>query len=348
MKVMQPATFRPDLESKVAQPTTKQGRRRIPELDILRGVAIVGVLVLHSSFEGRFTNETMAVQAIMARLFDWSVLAFFFSSGFLHDRSVPFAVILKKRFLSLMVPFFIYNTFYNLCFFGMAAAGGFHAGAFAMNPKALGLILFQSPAFQLYFLPYLFLISIAVSALEKLSRQRYQWAYIAILSLVLFFYVDRGYPQISHGADINNLPMYIAMFIIGLISRPFIEKPLAGPGVMLLALAGMLGVLVFSRSCVVSLLVPPLLTAMAAGIRTIRESKLFLHLGNVSGSIYVWHTPLLLPAITRLLAACGIPSLFNLFGSIILTLVTCVLLRLGLDAMFLRVMKVNAPKYVTL
>ena len=334
----------------MTQPIEMTKRGRIPELDILRGVAIVGVLVLHSSFEGRFTSETMAVQAIMARLFDWAVLAFFFSSGFLHDRSVPFAVVLKKRFLSLLVPFFIYNAFYNLCFFGMAAMSGFHSGAFELkvNPQVLGMILFQSPAFQLYFLPYLFLISIAVSALEKLSGRRYQWAYAAILALVMLFYLDRGYPQMSHGADIYNLPMYIAMFMIGIISRPFIEKPLAGPGVILLALVGVLGLLFFSRSCVVSLLVPPLLTAVAAGIRAIRQSKLLLLMGSVSGSIYVWHTPLLLPAITRLLAGCGIPSMFNLFGSIILTLATCLLLRLGLDVMFVRVMKVSTPKYVTL
>jgi hypothetical protein len=40
--------------------------------------------------------------------------------------------------------------------------------------------------------------------------------------------------------------------------------------------------------------------------------------------------------------------MFNLFGSIILTLATCLLLRLGLDVMFVRLMKVSTPKYVTL
>src|ERR1700692_3117043 len=101
-------------------------KKRIVELDILRGVAIFGVLVLHSGFEGRFTKETLAVQAIMARLFDWSVLAFFFSSGFLHDRSVPFTITLKKRLVSLLVPFFLYNLFYNLCFAAIDVFGWVH------------------------------------------------------------------------------------------------------------------------------------------------------------------------------------------------------------------------------
>jgi len=322
--------------------------RRIPELDILRGVAIFGVLIIHSSFEGRFTSETMAVQAIMARLFDWAVLAFFFSSGFLHDRSVSFTILLKKRFLSLLVPFFIYNVFYNLCFFGIETMGGTQAGLFVVNFRSLYTCLFQSPAFQLYFLPYLFMITIAVSGLEKFCRRRYQWGYGSIFALVIIFYLDRGYPPVSHGADCHNLPMYLVMFIIGILSRPFIEKPFVKPWVIAMAMVAVLGALMFFNLSLMSLLVPPLLTAMVGAIRAIRQSKPLSYIGNMSGSIYLWHTPVLLPAITRLLSLCGIPSLFNLFGSIVLTLATCLLLRLGLDTMFVRVIKINTPKYVTL
>src|SRR5436190_8522559 len=107
-------------------------KNRIPELDILRGVAIFGVLLIHSSFEGRFGRETIAVQSVLAGLFDWAVLAFFFSSGFLHDQSASFAATLKKRFLSLLAPFFLYNALYNLCFAATDVLDWIHKDDFKM------------------------------------------------------------------------------------------------------------------------------------------------------------------------------------------------------------------------
>jgi fucose 4-O-acetylase-like acetyltransferase len=322
--------------------------KRIAELDILRGVAIFGVLVLHSSFEGRFTKETMAVQAIMARLFDWAVLAFFFSSGFLYDSAVPFTMTVKKRSVSLLVPFLLYNAFYNLFFAGAGSLGWVHNNAFEMNSKILATGLFHSPAFQLYFLPYLFVISIGVCGLDKLTRRYHRSGYVVVLLLVLTFYLARGYPEFSFGPACNNLPLYLAAFLIGVIGRPCLEAPFARPWMILAALGVVLCILVLSRLPVVSLAVPPLLVGLARAISKMANLKLLLSMGVMSGSIYLWHTPVMLPAVTRLLAHCGVPSLINLFGSIGVTLVTCILLRLGLDTFCERVLKRRTPGYITL
>jgi fucose 4-O-acetylase-like acetyltransferase len=322
--------------------------QRISELDILRGIAIFGVLVIHSSFEGHFTKETMAIQAIMARFFDWAVLAFFFNSGFMHDRSASFTMTVKKRARSLLVPFLLYDIFYNLCLLGVKAMGWSHVGILDINFQSIGAALLRPPAFQLYFLPYLFLVSIGVCGLEKLIERRYKWGYAATFLLVIFFYLDQGYPETSHGSDYHKLPMYLAMFMIGIVSRPLIMKPCARPWLVVVALFVVLGVLVSFRFYEASLLVPPLLTATAGAFRAVCQSKLLLCMGNMSGSIYVWHTPLILPAISRLLACCGTSSLLNLFGSILLTLTTCMLLRLGLDAVFIKLIKEKPPKFITL
>jgi peptidoglycan/LPS O-acetylase OafA/YrhL len=321
---------------------------RVPELDALRGIAIVGVLVLHSSFESRFSPGTMALQATMARLFDWAVLAFFFSSGLLHDRFVPFAVILKKRSVSLLATFVLYNVFYNICFAAIDALGWVHKGHLDLSPAFLVAGLFQSPAFQLYFLPYLFVIAIGVSALEKLSPHHPGWVYAVLLVMVLAFYIDRGYPEISFGPAWSKLPLYLAAFLTGVAGRPFFKVPLASPWMALAALSVMLGVLGFCRIRAVSLFVPPLVAGVAGAVRTIRQSKPLLWMGKMSGSIYLWHTPVMLPAITRLLAHCGIPSLFNFFGSIALTLSACIVLRVGLDRLFTRITKKGPPKFITL
>jgi hypothetical protein len=169
-----------------------------------------------------------------------------------------------------------------------------------------------------------------------------------VLLLVLTFYLVRGYPEVSHGSAFDKLPLYLAAFLIGVIGGPFLKEPVARPWMIAAVLVVVLGVLVLSRLPVVSLAVPPLLVGVVRAISKMANSKLLLSMGVMSGSIYVWHTPVLLPAITRLLAHCGVPSLFNLFGSIGVTLVTCILLRLGLDALFVRVTKRQAPKYLTL
>lgn len=322
--------------------------KRIAELDILRGMAIFGVLILHSSFENRFTRETLEVQAILANLFDWSVLAFFYSSGFLHDSSVPFVVTVKKRFVSLLVPFFLYNALYNLCFAGVEAMGWVPNGVFEINSRLLATGLFHSPAFQLYFLPYLFVISTGICGLDKLSRRHHGWTYAVLLFLIALFYLDRGYPIFSYGPALDNLPLYLAAFLVGILSRPFLERPFAKPWIIV----AILGVVLITSACwqlsAMSLLVPPLMVGLIGAIRKIRESRLLLGMGKMSGSIYLWHTPVILPAFTRLLAYCGIPSLFNLFGSIILTLATCILFRRGLDTFFEQVLKRHTPRYIIL
>jgi peptidoglycan/LPS O-acetylase OafA/YrhL len=284
----------------------------------------------------------------MAGLFDWSVLAFFFSSGFLHDRLVPFNLTVKKRFVTLLVPFGLYNVLYNSCFAATDALGLVHQSHFRMNSELAATDLFRSPAFQLYFLPYLFAITIGVRALEKLIPRRPGLLYFVLLLLVLAFYLVQGYPEISYGPAFINLPIYLTAFLIGVIIRPFSETFFASRWMILGALAVVLGVLVLSRFRAVSLLVPPLVAAAAGAIRTIRQSKLLLCMGGMSGSIYVWHTPVVLPAITRFLSHYGIPSLLNFFGSICLALVACILLRLGLDALFVQVTKSQTPKYITL
>jgi len=322
--------------------------KRIAELDILRGVAIVGVLVLHSSFQGRFTEETLAVQGVLARFFDWAVLAFFFSSGFLHDQSAPVAITLKKRTWSLLVPFLVYNGLYNLCFVAGEVMRWIPAGMVEVNSKLLVTGLFHSPAFQLYFLPYLFVISIGVCGLDRLTQRHHRSGYAMVLLLVLAFYIVRGYPEASHGSALDKLPLYLAAFLIGVICAPFYKEPIAKPWMIAVGLVVVLGVLVLSHLPVVSLAVPALLVGLARAIPKIANSKLLLSMGVMSGSIYVWHTPLVLPAVTRLLAHCGVPSLFNLFGSIGLTLVTCMLLRVGLDAFFEKILKKRTPRFITL
>jgi peptidoglycan/LPS O-acetylase OafA/YrhL len=321
--------------------------KRIVELDILRGLAIFGVLVVHSRFTGRFTTETIAVQAVMARMFDWAVLAFFFSSGSLYDSSVPFIIVLKKRTASLLVPFCLYCALYNLYFVGAEAMGWVHSNMHD-NSNLLATGPFRLIIFQLYFLPYLFLISLFVCGLDKLNHRLHGLGYLFLLLMVAAFYLDRGYPDKSYGQACGNLPLYLASYLIGIITRPLWAKEFARTWVTVVVLGMMLGILVLFQGHEVSIFVPPVIAGAAGVMVALPQSKILISMGEMSGSIYLWHTPVMLPAITRLLAYCGIPSLLNLCLSIPLTMGVCILLRLGLDHFFVRVTKRRTPRYITL
>jgi len=323
---------------------------RIAELDCLRGLAILGVLMLHSCFKDRFTQETMAVQTIMARLFDWSVLAFFFSSGYLHERSEPLAVTVKKKGKSLLLPFFLYNAFYLVFFTVIKSMGWIQNVSLEMNFHWLANGLVLSPAFQLYFLVYLFLISTFVGGVDKLPKPYGGRAYWLLLVIVLSFYLIRGYPESSCGQYYSRIPLYLAAFLSGVISRPFFENrfKIKHAWIWAVALLVVLIMLVCMQLPRLSLAVPPLLVGLARTVPKLMNARWLLLMGSMSGSIYLWHTPILLPACTKLLAHFEIPSLVNLFTSIGLTLTVCLLARLGLDLFYAKVLKTRPPRYITL
>src|SRR5208282_4723327 len=123
--------------------------------------------------------------------------------------------------------------------------GWIHNEVFAINFKIITTGLFHSPAFQLYFLPYLFVISVGVCGLDKLTRPYQRSGQVVILLLVLTFYLIQGYPKFSHGADLDKLPLYLAAFLIGVVGGPCFKNPVAGSWLIVLALVLVLGVIVF-------------------------------------------------------------------------------------------------------
>ncbi len=323
-------------------------RDRIGELDVLKGVSILGVLVIHSSFDGRFNQETLFVQATLARLFDWSVLGFFFCSGCLHNPAATLAVTFKKRAVSLLVPLCLYNLIYNFIFVAMGTMGWVPKPAIGSNFHLLYTAPFQSPAFQLYFLPYLFLVSMVVCGTDWLLNRFRRRGYVLILVVIFLFYLKQGYPGSSHGAEYLKLPVYFAAFVIGVICAPFIERQKFQSWLILAALALIVFLLFALKKPVVSVFVPPLMVALIRSFSLLREMKGLFFLGGMSGSIYLWHTPLVLPVTTKLLAHLGMPSMLNFLISLVLTLGFCILLRFGLDACCKRIWQRPAPRWIVL
>ena len=328
-------------------PAIKLSPDRNHSLDSIKGLAIIGVLLLHSSFGSRFSLETLAVQALLAHLFDWSVLAFFFTSGWLHKNHSSFGELLGKRFRSLLVPFFVYNILYNGIFKGLDAVGFWDPGHLSVCASSIWLWPFQSPGFQLYFLPFLFAAAVLASVVAGLGSRSEVPLYGGLVLLALAFYLDRGFPPVSHGPEWFKLPLYLASFALGVILRRKAYLFLPPLGLVCCVLSVVLVLLVFSVAGV-SLLVPPLLLWGIAGVPGIGNANWLARLGQHSGCVYLWHTPVLLPVLTLVGFRFHVPSLGNFFLALALTLAGCLLLRWGLDKTWQIFFHRPPPRWLTL
>lgn len=296
---------------------------RVGHIDVVRGIAIIGVVFLHSSFESRFDEPTLVICAYLERLFDWVVLAFFFLSGLLQDDRQELGLFLKRRFKSLMIPFFACNLFYNLAFVILEVLTGRQFGGHEWGPALLLLGWFHSPAFQLYFLPYLFGIAVVVFLMSKVISHRGRLLLLLIsLATTVTFYQNVGWPVSSHGAQTIKLPLYFAAFLMGVVGRPFMlgapSFMLVLPLVIWVALA-----LILQQQCMLSLLIPPLLYLGTNMVHELWNAKLLQRIGRSSAAIYLWHTPILLPAFTTVFAILHVPAPINLGLSVVLTISVC-------------------------
>jgi len=169
-----------------------------------------------------------------------------------------------------------------------------------------------------------------------------------MILLVIGFYSWFGFPAYSHGSQWFKFPLYLASFAIGSLMSSIPPPsnrlfPIAFAGV----LAGIVCLVVFHLSAV-SLAISPLLFYALSGSPGLSNFSILQALGRQSGSIYVWHTPLLLPAFTLIGEKSGIPSLANYLGSMILCIGTCVFLRNCLERIWPLVFQNKPPKWLTL
>jgi len=319
---------------------------RTRQVDVVRGIAIIGVVFIHSSFESRFDSSTLSVCAFLSIWFDWAVLAFFFLSGLLLDERLSATVFLKKRFQSLLIPFFFYNGLYNSVFlFWQNANRRFFAGGTGKFDW-LWLSWFHSPAFQLYFLPDLFAIMVVIFFLGQWIKWRGTgWLLIVNFALMVMFYQHLGWPSQSHGPEWTKLPLYFVAVLLGVAGRTILREPPKLPFVLSLIIITMLA-LISGQPCLQSLLLPPLLYLAVSKVSPVRESKLLQKIGRSSGAIYLWHTPILLPACTTMLAALHVPSMVNFGISVVLTITVCVLIKYGIEIFIVDRLKKKMPRWI--
>lgn len=301
--------------------------RRI-EIDSLKGFAILGVLILHSSFSNRLSPQTILLVQQLQIIFDWSVLAFFFASGVLFKSGSNLLKEIQKGLFSYIIPFVIYNIAYNLLFHLVDWWNPNQIRGFSDSFNVL-TIGFISPAYQLYFLPYLFAIqALFLSAIFLFHWKVEKLVAYSFIAVAFLFYFLTEFPGVSHGSEFHKLPLYFSAFSLGIINRSnqpnHIRTYIQSAGVILLML---LSLYIHVPIAVISLLIPFMLLISFSCVRINKALALFAILGKRSGSLYLWHTPLLMPFINIILTKAKLPSLLNYSMTILITIGICILIH---------------------
>ncbi|NET53948.1 MAG: acyltransferase, partial [Merismopedia sp. SIO2A8] len=204
--------------------SSKNISTRSGEIDAIKSLAIIGVIITHMSFESRFEPSTLQLVQALQLIFGWCVLAFFFCSGLLAkpvtNQQAVFKVI-KKRCLRLIVPCLIFSLSYKI-----ALSGLYLTGLFSWEPplpqSINGILPFLVGPVgpQFYFLYYLFFTSIGVAIAEWLLGQS-GLLIIMIVILPLCYATLFEIPYRGYGPELQMIPLYSFTYLSGYFLSKF-------------------------------------------------------------------------------------------------------------------------------
>jgi len=298
---------------------------RFSEVDSLKGLAIIGVIIAHISVEERLDIGTIEIVNNLQAIFGWCVLAFFFSSGILHNNSPDnlnsFTSFAKKRFLRLIIPCLFFSIFYKIILMVIYFTGMFSwSSPVPKNANDVFKFFFVPVGPQFYFLYYLFSVSILVALLRIILSTKVFFVLSAVLFPISYFLL--GTPSSAYGADFTLIPMYFFMYIIG----HFIAIQNNKTTIYFYALF-ILPVLIsifISGNLVFGYIFVPFFIWYF--FRTFKYISLIfnkINLGSYSSGIYVWHAPLVLPFVSIVCVKFIGSSPIVIFPIILFTVLFC-------------------------
>ncbi|MEI6321911.1 MAG: acyltransferase [bacterium] len=311
-------------------------------IDLLRWMAIVAVVIIHSGFVSRYSENAIHIILRLQMILGWCVLCFFSISGFLQaKKELTPKAFLNNRFQRLIIPYFCVSLIVWLILYAINGAGIYHpknANDLNVINFAKRMLCFQGMGPQFYFLPYLFIISFAVFLLKKGIAINYIF-YIALACVILQF-VMVGHLEV-HGGNPECLGLYFTSYTLGMMLAGE-EKGMRSTHAILLlgTCAGLLIVFYFHEVFLMFIFLPVWLYQGIKACKSLTIAGKFMSSFS-AGAVYLWHTPILLPVCSILLQKSGIHDLANFLLSCIAAIVASLILHEGFKAL-------NIDKYLSL
>lgn len=293
------------MEPKLESPTQTRplgASARHGEVDALKGMAIIGVLIAHMSFESRFNASALSMIGTLQVFFGWCVIAFFFASGLLIKTGSATLLesyeLIRKKSVRLLLPAVVFSLSYKLLQLGLYLTGRFSWDSpIPHNAHEVVLFILSPVGPQFYFLYYLYFISIAASLFEALFNRTALFVCASVLLPASYFFMDM--PETGYGQINNLLPVYFFAYVVGYALS--IQYDEARPVFYLMLVVPVVAAAVISSSYVAGyLLVPFILWYAFKKVPVLSSLVNKSRLGRYSASIYVWHAPIVMPLVSIL------------------------------------------------
>jgi len=289
-------------------------------IETLRWIAILAVVAHHAVFPDRYSPATLAGIDTLKHWIAWCVPAFFAISGALLRPGRPFGKFLAQRSRRLLVPYACMSIASFAAMWCLNAAGVYKIH----DPRELAPgLLVQKIVFlagfgpQLYFLSYLFVVSVLVFALRRLLPAS---AVVVLLVAALWAQCRWAFwPAGSLGPGLDkvllfSIPFALAHWLAGLREdRPGLAWVVLGGSSALAA-----AVATASRTAWPVEIVVPFWLYLALSRFDLPSWLARARDRWSSGAVFLWHAPLLLPAVSIFLQRGGILQGWNFVLSCIL------------------------------
>lgn len=190
-------------------------KERIKSIDSLRGLAILAVILIHT------TTRTLEASSFNLVGFSWTLFLnqvmrfavplFIMISGFVLEKSSreeSYWSFIRRRFSKIFVPYFIWSLFYYFLVYNNN------------HDNLIKVFLTGNASYQLYFIPALLVFYLTFPLLHKLVHKvpsKIIFTVVSILGLVLLT-KNYYFKAFDLGDEINAMILSYAYFIIGILS----------------------------------------------------------------------------------------------------------------------------------
>ena len=297
--------------------------RRTPYggLDLLRHLFILAVIFQHMLSPTRYSIELNAFIATTSTYIDGAVAGFFLISGFFSKKLAltrwSEVTSLGIRFANrLLVPYLLFSVIYGVLLVSL--------GKMTLVDAIERTVTFAGVGPQLYFLPYLFLISVSVAVYEAITSRTSNFQFLALAGAcaVIGTWSFLVPIKISTGPEPLLLPFYAAAYLLGVVTARS-RNPIF-PGLLGISAAAVLVFAEPASRAFDSALVVLLFSASLFASRM----KLLQRRFPGSGGVYLLHAPIVNHALSTVLVTLGIIGMANLFAAIIATYIITLLATL--------------------
>lgn len=276
-------------------------------IDVFRHFLAIFVIIIHTWSGSRYSSDIHNDYSLLVDIVDGTVLGFFFVSGFFSKERDNLIDFTKDRFKRLIIPFLLFSVIYGIL--------NIFVHGTTLIENLINILTLHGTSMQLYFLPYLFLTEIFFVSIFSKFKEHKKLLIVMFLTITILLTILLPTTN-STGPDYELLPYYAMGYLIGVLYSTYNKK------IILLSVIGIsfiIGILLDGRFLDISFI----LSIFLILLNFFKNSNMKIF---GAGGVYLLHTSYLNFAISIILLKLGFQNWYNIFLTILITYISCIIL----------------------